>query len=92
MKNEEWVIKTHPKFFQNSKKLDKEYLERIAKIILKIKKNPKREKPLKGMKGYFRVRFDGFRLIYCLKDNEIHLLIIEKRKKVYRKMKKRIEE
>jgi mRNA-degrading endonuclease RelE of RelBE toxin-antitoxin system len=85
----EWIIKAHSLFLKDLNKLDKEYIERVGKIILKIKENPERFKTLKGFKNHYRVRFDEYRLIYCLEHNEIHLLILERRKKVYKELKKR---
>jgi len=85
----EWIIKAHYLFLKDLEKLDKKNIERVTKIILEIKENPKRFKSLKGFKNHFRVRFDKYRLIYCLDGNEIHLLILEKRKKAYKELKKR---
>jgi len=85
----EWIIKVHSLFLKDLEKLDKQHIERVAKIILKIKENPKVSKALKGFKNHYRVRFDGYRLIYSLESNEIRLLILEKRKKAYKELKKR---
>ncbi|MCK4310503.1 MAG: type II toxin-antitoxin system RelE/ParE family toxin [Methanomicrobia archaeon] len=85
----EWIIKAHSLFLKDLEKLNKEHVKRTAKIILEIKENPRRFKALKGFKNHFRVRFDKYRLIYCLRDNEIHLVILEERKKVYKELKKR---
>jgi len=85
----EWIIKAHSLFLKDLEKLDKKHIERVTKIILEIKENPRRFKALKGFKNHFRIRFDKYRLIYCLEDNEIHLLILEERKKVYKELEKR---
>ncbi len=85
----EWIIKAHSLFLKDLEKLNKEHVKRTAKIILEIKENPRHFKALKGFKNHFRVRFDKYRLIYCLEDNEIHLVILEERKKVYKELKKR---
>jgi len=52
----EWIIKAHYLFLKDLKKLDKKNIERVTKIILEIKENPKRSKALKGFKNYFIVR------------------------------------
>ncbi len=86
-----WVLKGHPSFEKDLKKLSKADRERLAKLIFKIKEDPARFKPLKGFHGVFRVRFSGFRLVYALKGEIIWLVIVDKRKYVYKEMLKRIK-
>ncbi len=86
-----WVLKAHPSFEKDLKKLSKADRERLTRLIFKIKEDPARFKPLKGFNGVFRVRFSGFRLVYALKGEIIWLVIVNKRKYVYKKMLKRIK-
>jgi mRNA-degrading endonuclease RelE of RelBE toxin-antitoxin system len=86
-----WVLKAHPSFEKDLKRLSKADRERLAKLIFKIKEAPERFKPLKGFQGVFRVRFSGFRLVYALKGEIIWLVIVDKRKHVYNEMLKRIK-
>jgi mRNA-degrading endonuclease RelE of RelBE toxin-antitoxin system len=86
-----WVLKAHPSFEKDLKKLSKADRERLTKLIFKIKEDPERFKPLKGFQGVFRVRFSGFRLVYALKGEIIWLVIVDKRKYVYKEMLKRIK-
>ncbi len=86
-----WVLKAHPSFEKDLKKLSKADREHITKIIFKIKEDPERWKPLKGFHGVFSVRFSGLRLVYALKSEIIWLVIVDKRKHVYKKMLKRLK-
>lgn len=56
-----WVLKAHPLFEKDLKKLDKSDKERLRELILRIKGNPERFKPLRGYSSLFRVRFSGSR-------------------------------
>ncbi len=86
-----WVLKAHPLFEKDIKKLDRSDKERLKELILRIKENPERFKHLKGYHSLFRVRFSGFRLVYALKDKIIWLIIVDKRKRVYKEMLKRMK-
>ncbi len=86
-----WVLKAHPLFEKDIKKLDKSDKERLKELILRIKENPGRFKPLRGYQGLFRVRFSGFSLVYALRGEIIWLLIVDKRKRVYKEMLKRLK-
>jgi mRNA-degrading endonuclease RelE of RelBE toxin-antitoxin system len=44
-----------------------------------------------GYAGCFRIRFSGLRLVYAIKGETIWLIILDKRKKVYKEMAKRIK-
>lgn len=87
----EWVLKAHPLFERDVKKLDKPDKERLKELILRIKEDPNRFKPLRGYAGLFRVRFSGLRLVYALRDETIWLIIVDKRKRVYKEMLKRLK-
>ena len=86
-----WTLKAHPRFEKDLKKLSKANKEQLAELILRIKEDPYRFKPLKGCPECFRVRFSNFRLVYVLQSKTIWLIIVNKRKRVYKEMRKRIE-
>lgn len=86
-----WTLKAHPSFEKDLKKLSKANKEQLAELILRIKEDPYRFKPLKGCPECFRVRFSNFRLVYVLQSKTIWLIIVNKRKRVYKEMRKRIE-
>lgn len=86
-----WVLKAHPRFEKNLEKLGKIDKDHLSELILRIKEDPYRFKPLRGLPGCFRVRFSSFRLVYALKDETIWLLIVDKRKRVYRELRKRLK-
>lgn len=85
-----WTLKAHPRFERDLKKLSKADKEQLAEIIVKLKEDPYRFKSLKGCTECFRVRFSNLRLIYALKSNTLWLIIVDKRKRVYKEMRKRI--
>jgi mRNA-degrading endonuclease RelE of RelBE toxin-antitoxin system len=86
-----WLLKAHPHFEKDIKKLSEIDKERLSELILRIKENPHRFRPLKGYQGCFRVRFSGFRLVFALRSETIWLIIVDKRKSVYKEMQKRLE-
>lgn len=57
-----------------------------ARIINAIKQIPNGDiKPLKGCKGYYRLRVGGWRIIFVYKDNETILILkIAPRGEVYK--------
>ncbi len=62
-----------------------------AELRFKNKENPNRFNPLTGYVGCFRIRFSGLRLVYAIKGETIWLIIVDKRKRVYKEMAKRIK-
>ena len=86
-----WVLKAHPRFEKDLKRLNKVEKKQIAELILRIKEDPYRFKPLKGFPECFRVRFSSLRLVYVLKGETLWLIIVDKRKRVYKEMRKRIK-
>jgi len=87
----EWLLKAHPLIEKDIKKLSKTDKERLRGLILRIKENPNRFKPLTGYAGCFRIRFSGLRFVYAIKGETIWLIIVDKRKTVYKEMTKRIK-
>lgn len=86
-----WLLKAHPLIEKDIKKLSKTEKERLSQLIVRIKDNPSRFKPLTGYVGCFRIKFSGLRLVYAIKGETIWLIIVDKRKRVYKEMAKRIK-
>lgn len=62
------------------KKMNKSFLKKLFKTLKdKLSKNPKEfGKPLKGdLKGYFRLRFLDLRVIYCVKEEEVVVYVLQ---------------
>lgn len=70
-----WVLKAHPRFERDLKKLNKVEKEQLAELILRIKDDPYRFKPLKGFPECFRVRFSSFRLVYVIISETLLLIL-----------------
>lgn len=67
-------------------KLDRFEQEKLGKKIEVLKRFPKHGKPLSGnLRGLWRLRFDKYRIIYQIKNNElvIYILDIGHRKNIY---------
>ena len=86
-----WTLKAHPHFERDLKKLSKADKEQLTELISRVKEDPYRFKTLKGCSECFRVRFNNLRLIYVLKGKTLWLIIVDKRKRVYKEMRKRIK-
>jgi len=86
-----WALKAHPRFEKDLKKLSKADKEQLAELISRVKEDPYRFKTLKGCSECFRVRFSNFRLVYVLKGKTLWLIIVDKRKKVYKEMRNRMK-
>jgi len=68
------------------KSLDKGAQQKVIKKIEKLKNNPRIGKPLSGnLKGLWRLRYDNYRIIYRIKDQElvIYIMNIGHRKNIY---------
>ncbi|NMG83726.1 MAG: type II toxin-antitoxin system RelE/ParE family toxin [Methanosarcinales archaeon] len=83
-------LRAHPLFEKDVKKLDKKDKEKLSGALRKIKENPTRYKSVKGIPNCFRLRIGNLRVVYMAKEAEIWILIVEKRKQVYKEMKKRL--
>ncbi|MGC9444725.1 MAG: type II toxin-antitoxin system RelE family toxin [Candidatus Methanospirareceae archaeon] len=83
-------VKAHPLFAKDVKRLDKKDKERLLDAIQKIKENPTRYKPVTGIPYCYRARFGNLRIVYLLRSSEIWIVIVAKRKNVYKEMKQRI--
>jgi len=67
-----------PRFMQAIKRLDKNYLERVEKLIIKIINNPKIGKPMRyARKGTREVYASPLRLSYAYIPDENKILILD---------------
>lgn len=76
-------ITRSPTFIKQTKRLDKENLSKLKKLILRILENPEVGKPLKYQRRERCLRVKPFRLIYSVKGEELILLKFGHRKNVY---------
>lgn len=73
-----------PRFLKRIKALDKEVQVRILRGVNVLKINPYAGKPLRGeWKGIYSLRVGNYRVLYQIKGNEIFLLVVSHRKRVY---------
>ena len=80
---DEYIVKFHPEFFDDLKKLDRKEKEIVNKLVKKIKTNPTRFKHMHGKENRFRVRAGNLRIVYYLEKNTIWFLVAERRDTVY---------
>ena len=72
---------------KNFKKLDKRYQSAASKAIDRLAKNPQIGIPLTGdLKGYYKLRFSRYRIIYQIQHQILTIIIfdIRHRKEVYK--------
>jgi len=70
------VIKA-PRFIREIKRIDKSYLERVEKLIIKIIENPEIGKPMRyARKGTREVYVSPFRLSYAYIPDENKIIIL----------------
>ena len=72
---------------RNLRNLDKRYKKAVSKAFLKLSVNPKIGSPLKReLKGYWKLRFSRYRIIYKIQNRRLIVIIFEirHRKEVYR--------
>jgi len=78
-------IRFTPRFLKNIKVLDREIQVRILREINILKTNPYVGKPLRSeWKGIYSLRIGDYRVLYQIKKNEVFLLVVGHRKRVYR--------
>jgi mRNA interferase RelE/StbE len=78
-------IRFTQRFLKNIKVLDREVQVRILREINILKANPYVGKPLRGeWKGIYSLRIGDYRVLYQIKKNEVFLLVVGHRKRVYR--------
>ncbi len=67
-----------PHFIKEIQKIDKSYLERVEKLIIKIIQNPELGKPMKfDRKGTREVYLKPFRLSYAYNKNQDFLYLLD---------------
>jgi len=77
-------VKFTPRFLKEIKDLDRTVQVRILREINILKTNPYVGKPLRGeWKGVFSLRIGDYRILYQIKRNEVFLLVVGHRKRVY---------
>jgi len=77
-------IRFTQRFLKNIKVLDREVQVRILRGINILKTNPYVGKPLRGeWKGIYSLRIGDYRVLYQIKKNEVFLLVVGHRKRVY---------
>jgi len=82
----------HPKIEDDIKKIDNKIKEIIKRAIEQrlIIDPVKYGSPLRrGLKGYRKMRVGDYRVIYCIIDDEIRIVVIGHRRDVYLKANKR---
>ena len=85
-----YEVLIHKKLAKSTKNLTKNHLEKFAKLIDVLSKNPYpwKEfdlKKIEGTEDTYRIRFGKYRIIYYIDKEQktIHILKFEFRKKVY---------
>lgn len=85
-----WIVKFHPEFFADLKRLDRKEQEIVAKHVEKVKRDPLRQEGLKGRGNCYKVRAGSLRLLYSVRGRELWFLIVERRDDVYANYLKRL--
>lgn len=77
-------IRFTPRFLKEIEACDREVQVRIIREINILKTNPYVGKTLRGeFKGVYSLRIGDYRVLYQIKGNEVVLLIVGHRKRVY---------
>jgi len=86
-----WILREHPDFFRDLRKLTTRELDILHKKRLKIKENPQRMKHLHGGANCYREPItDNFRLVYLVEGDTIWFLTIDKHNEAYEEYLKRL--
>ena len=73
-----------PSFQRRIRALDREVQIRILRGVDILKTNPYAGKPLRGeMRGVYSLRIGDYRILYNIKGNEVSLLLVGHRKRIY---------
>lgn len=82
-----YSLEATDEFLKGLEKLDKPLRERVQKILEKLKETPALSKPLKGKWAHYRIRFEGYRLLYTIIEHEKKVILVDvgKRDAVYKK-------
>jgi len=77
-------VRFTPRFLKRIRALDREVQVRILREVNILKTNPYAGKPLHGeWCGVYSLRMGDYRILYQIKGNEIFLLVVGHRKRVY---------
>ena len=77
-------VRFTPRFLKGIKALDREVQVRLLREVNILKTNPYAGKPLHGeLRGVYSLRMGDYRILYQIKRNEIFLLVVGHRKRVY---------
>ncbi len=84
-----YAIEFTPAAFRDVKSLPRDAQQRIDKVLLVLRVNPRPPKAeqLKGaLRGYYRVRTGDYRIIYAIEDDRLVVCVVRagNRKDVYR--------
>ncbi|MBX5328048.1 MAG: type II toxin-antitoxin system RelE/ParE family toxin [Candidatus Bathyarchaeota archaeon] len=77
-------IRFTPRFLKKIKAFDRGVQVRMLRGISILKTDPFAGKPLRGeWKGVYSLRIGDYRVLYQIKKNEVFLLVVGHRKRVY---------
>lgn len=84
------IYKQPQRFLKSLVDKNPSLLEKILELLdeLKLDPTPASSKKLVGYKDLYRVRIEKYRLVYSFDKNSVHILLIEKRDKIYSLIKK----
>jgi len=78
-------IRFTPSFLKRIKDLDEEVQVRILREVNILKTDPYAGKPLRGeWKAVRSLRIGDYRILYQIKGNEIFLLVVGHRRRIYK--------
>jgi len=70
------------------RKQNKSLQAKLVAVLRKLAENPRpsKAKKLKGLDGLYRVRVGGYRIVYCVEDGNLVVLVVRiaHRKEVYK--------
>ena len=78
------IVTRSPQFIKQTRHLDPFLLTKLRAQIDKLLVNPRVGKPLKYRRNERSIYIKPFRLIYSIRGNEIMLLQLDHRKRVYK--------
>ena len=77
-------VRFTPLFSKGIRALDREVQIRLLSQVNILKMNPYAGKPLRGeWKGIYSLRVGDYRVLYQIKGNEVFLLVVGHRKRIY---------
>jgi mRNA interferase RelE/StbE len=85
-----YTVELTPAARRDLKSLSKDVLKRVDAKILSLAKNPRPHgvKVLHGHVGFLRIRVGDYRIVYCVEDDRLVVLIVRvgHRRDVYRQV------